>query len=75
MVGARQGCQYQGYIYGGLLVADSAAERHFAAKCGPCPQRPRISTPIYVTGVLLAEKSLGLGLHIGYWNSMPATHW
>lgn len=23
--------RYQGYIYGGLLVAESAAERHFAA--------------------------------------------
>jgi len=30
--------QDQGYIYGGLLVAESAAERHFAAQCRPCPQ-------------------------------------
>jgi len=34
---------YQEYIYGGQLVADSAAERHLAAKKGPCPQRPEIS--------------------------------
>ena len=27
----------QEYIYGGQLVADSAAERHLAAKKGPCP--------------------------------------
>ncbi|KAK3322928.1 hypothetical protein B0H66DRAFT_620900 [Apodospora peruviana] len=32
--------RYQGYIYGGQLVAESAAERLFAAKKGPCPQRP-----------------------------------
>jgi len=46
----------QGYIYGGLLVAESAAERHFAAQCRPCPQRPEISAEF--TGGVAA----GLGL-------------